>query len=126
MDPDRRAGRADRAFLAPAGSDDFLAALGAGFLGEKGEKDSAPRTPAGRVSVDGTVPLAVVGAHRVGQPLHPHLVALGARFAAVARTAPCYRLYDLGDRPGLVREEGGSSVEVELHEIEPAALGSCS
>ncbi|RGA04922.1 allophanate hydrolase [Microbispora triticiradicis] len=108
-------------FLAPAGSDDFLAALGADFLGEKDEmadKAEADPAPAGR-----TVPLAVVGAHRVGQPLHPHLVALGARFAAVARTAPCYRLYDLGDRPGLVREEGGSSVEVELHEISPAALG---
>ncbi|MEU8196684.1 allophanate hydrolase [Microbispora amethystogenes] len=106
-------------FLAPAGSDDFLATLGAGFLGEKAESQA----PAAQAPAGGTVPLAVVGAHRVGQPLHPHLVALGARFAAVARTAPCYRLYDLGDRPGLVREEGGSSVEVELHEIEPAALG---
>ena len=33
-----------------------------------------------------TVALAVVAAHRVGQPLHPELVALGATFDRVWRS----------------------------------------
>jgi allophanate hydrolase len=67
--------------------------------------------------------LAVVGAHRTGQPLHPALAALGAVCRGTARTAPAYRLYDLGDRPGLVRDPEGVSIEVELHRVGPDALG---
>ena len=39
-----------------------------------------------------TVALAVVAAHRVGQPSHPELVALGATFDRVELTAPGYWL----------------------------------
>ena len=72
--------------------------------------------------------LAVVAAHRTGQPLHPELLALGARFDQVAWTEPVYRMIALPG-PGVPRggivavASGGASVEVELHDIPTAALG---
>lgn len=73
------------------------------------------------------VPLAVVAAHRTGQPLHPQIVAAGGRFREVATTAAVYRLLALhGDgvpRGGLIRvDDGGAGVEVEVHEVPAAAL----
>lgn len=75
-----------------------------------------------------TVALAVVAAHRVGQPLHPELVALGATFDRVVLTAPVYRLIALPGpgvpRGGIVAAgAGGAAVEVELHELPTTALG---
>ena len=75
-----------------------------------------------------TVVLAVVAAHRTGQPLNSELVALGARFAGVAVTAPTYRLVALPSpgvpRGGLVAVgTGGHAIEVELHELPTAVLG---
>ncbi|WP_371780054.1 allophanate hydrolase [Streptosporangium subroseum] len=84
--------------------------------------------PAGHVP-DTQPVLAVVGAHRSGQPLHGELTALGATGLGTALTAPLYRLYALNGgevaRPGLVRvTTGGVSVEVELYGLSPAALGA--
>jgi allophanate hydrolase len=84
-----------------------------------------------RVAFPGMVTLAVVGAHMRGMPLNARLTRRGARLLGVGATAPLYRLYALGGerdeipRPGLVRVgEGGASVEVELWELAPAALGA--
>lgn len=72
--------------------------------------------------------LAVVAAHRTGQPLHPELLALGARFDRLASTEPVYRMITLPG-PGVPRggivavASGGASVEVELHDVPTAALG---
>lgn len=67
-------------------------------------------------------PIAVCGAHLAGMPLHPELEALGARFLGSAKTAPCYRMYELeegGARPALLRTgKGGVSCYVELYELE--------
>ncbi|ROO88293.1 allophanate hydrolase [Actinocorallia herbida] len=103
--------------LAPAGKDALLASAAAAFGGEA----VAGAEPDGPL-------LAVVGAHRAGQPLHGRLTALGARPRGTARTAPVYRLFALpgGDvpRPGLVRTgDGGTDVEVELYTLSAAALG---
>jgi allophanate hydrolase len=73
--------------------------------------------------------LAVVGAHRTGQPLNGELVSLGATALGVALTASRYRLYALDGGPvaraGLVRvSSGGVPVEVELYELSTSALGS--
>jgi allophanate hydrolase len=65
-----------------------------------------------------------------GMPLNGRLTERGGRLVGAALTAPCYHLYALGDRdenarPGLVRVgEGGASVEVEVWELSPAALGA--
>ncbi|NAS24978.1 allophanate hydrolase [Herbidospora sp. NEAU-GS84] len=102
--------------LAPAGADGPLA-----DAAERFHTGMAGATPY-RIRRRGT-PLAVVGAHRTGHPLHPELVALGATSAGVARTAAAYRLYDLGDRPGMVRTPDGASIEVELFHLGTAELG---
>ncbi|WP_214104993.1 allophanate hydrolase [Acrocarpospora catenulata] len=104
--------------LAPAGSDGLLAGLATAFHESVG--GDAGATP---YRLERGLLLAVVGAHRTGQPLHPELAARGAVSAGVARTAPVYRMYDLGDRPGLVRDPGGDTIEVELHRVTPEALG---
>ncbi|MEU3167523.1 allophanate hydrolase [Streptosporangium sp. NPDC006930] len=80
------------------------------------------------VEAEARTVLAVVGAHRYGQPLHGRLTSLGATGLGTALTAPLYRLYALegGEMPlpGLVRSaSGGVAVEVELYELAPSALG---
>ena len=94
-------------FLAPAGHDAALAALAA------------------RVEAHTEVLLAVVGAHRTGQPRNHELAVCGAVPVGPMWTAKHYRLFALDrDRPGLVRvESGGAPVEVEVHRISTAGLG---
>ena len=83
-----------------------------------------------------TALLVVAGAHLRGEPLHPSLLALGARFVRATRTAPEYRMVALPaldgsgglpavpPRPGLVRDPaGGGALEVEIYELPVAALG---
>jgi allophanate hydrolase len=123
-------------FLAPAGHDGALAALAARFAARAGlpagatphpvlhPADAGPPAPQHR----GQTMLAVVGAHRTGQPLYPELAACGAVAVGPAWTTPRYRLFALGGdgvaRPGLVRVgTGGAAVEVELHRIQTEALG---
>ncbi|WP_405140819.1 allophanate hydrolase [Sphaerisporangium sp. NBC_01403] len=128
--------------LGPAGSDELLAALAAPFhpytgshtytgspaVQAEGEGRSVlPVRPGG--IADPRAVLAVVGAHRAGQPLHGQLTSLGAVDLGTAQTAPLYRLYALSGgeppRPGLVRSvDGGVSVEVELYALSPSALGT--
>ncbi|MFC6085064.1 allophanate hydrolase [Sphaerisporangium aureirubrum] len=132
--------------LGPAGSDALLAGVAASYpVPSAKAAGAAPRASNGSVSAtrspalasvpspappgDGPVPvLAVVGAHRSGQPLHGELVGLGATPLGTALTAPRYHLYALDGavpRAGLVRAAaGGVRVEVELYEIGAAALGT--
>jgi len=44
------------------------------------------------------------------------------QFVAEARTAPHYRLYDLGGYPGMVRAEDGLSIEGEIWSVDEAGL----
>ncbi len=75
-----------------------------------------------------TIPLAVCGAHMSGLPLNRELLERGARLARKCRTAPNYRLFALADfkppRPGMIREEDGAAIEVEVWDVPPAAFGS--
>jgi len=109
--------------LGPAGSDALLAGAAAAFHASAGGPPVAPVADPDRPL------LAVVGAHRAGQPLHRHLTELGAIARGTVCTAPLYRLYALNGgsppRPGLIREPaGGLRIEVELYELRPAALGT--
>jgi allophanate hydrolase len=109
--------------LAPAFADARLLELGAEWTVEH-----APAAPLG-VATGETVVLAVAGAHMRGLPLNRELTDRGARFVRSDRTAASYRLLSLpgGEirRPGLIRSgAGGGSIEVELWQLTPAALGS--
>lgn len=46
-----------------------------------------------------TVLLAVNGTLMRGLELNPNMIAAGASFVAEARTAACYRIWSIGDRP---------------------------
>jgi allophanate hydrolase len=101
--------------LAPAFNDRKLLDLAAHWCGE------AP-LPSIHTGVDGTVLLAVAGAHLSGQPLNHDLLRLGGRPAYTARTGPSYRMFEIPDplrRPGLTRQTGahataGGGIEVEV------------
>lgn len=110
--------------IGPAFSDDALAGLGDAL--HRSCDDAGPPVR----GHDGTVHLAVVGAHLRGQPLSHQLSDRGAAFLRTDRTAPDYRLYALAGaapaKPGLVRVPGyqGPGLEVEVWALSHAAFGA--
>ncbi|MFZ4767224.1 MAG: allophanate hydrolase, partial [Roseimicrobium sp.] len=107
-------------FIAQAGTDAALATLAARFCGEEIAGDAT----------EALIPLAVVGAHLQGQPLHKQLIERDARLLWSGRTKPCYRLYALANttppKPGLVRDVhfAGTGIEVEVYGLSAAHLGT--
>jgi allophanate hydrolase len=94
-----------------------------------------PPLPSQRPPARPTMPLAVVGAHLAGMPLHGQLVERQARLLSRTRTAPAYRLFALPGtvppKPGLARlgadelaRSEGASIEVEVYEVPQDSLGS--
>ncbi|WP_454717427.1 allophanate hydrolase [Caulobacter segnis] len=75
------------------------------------------------------VKLAVVGAHLGGMPLHWQLTSREARLVSATKTAPAYKLYAIANstppKPALVHVgESGSSILVEVYELDVEAFGS--
>lgn len=110
--------------IGPAFSDGALAVLGDAL-----HRAVAADLPALSAD-DGTVHLAVVGAHLRGQPLNHQLTGRGAAFLRTDRTAAHYRLFALAGtapaKPGLVRQPGfaGPGLEVEVWALSAAAFGA--
>ena len=102
----------------PAWADEALAGLAATLTGEVLDREP----PAG------WVPLVVAGAHLKGQPLAHQLEGLGAQWAETTQTSMSYRLYALAGgppfKPALVFDPAGSSIEVDVWHVSPAALGT--
>ena len=74
-----------------------------------------------RIPAEPMTPLVVVGAHMLGGPLNPALLALGARFLRVIRTAPVYRMIALPAMkahgvPWLLRHLAGEITPAEATE----------
>jgi allophanate hydrolase len=136
---DESSGRpAGVSIYAPAGRDRDLIAIGARLQQlsplPAGATPFAVRPPVRREPTarpSESLLLAVVGAHRSGQPLHQQLLDLAAVPVTVTVTAASYRLYALASspddpvrRPGMVRvNEAGASIEVETLRIPKAAIG---
>ncbi|MGN6607054.1 MAG: allophanate hydrolase, partial [Jatrophihabitans sp.] len=102
--------------LAPAFADEPLLDLAAAWCGEPVE----PPTIGGEL-------LAVAGAHLTGQPANRELVELGGRLFRRGRTAPGYRLHEVPGpfrRPGLLRGDNPSGLEVEVWELPAHGLGT--
>ncbi|MEO4040140.1 allophanate hydrolase [Hoeflea sp. CAU 1731] len=119
--------------LGDAGRDAFLTSIGAWLhhdadvsLGATGWAIPEPvqRTPTALVD---EIAVAMVGAHMSGLPLNGEVTRLGGRFLHASRTAPSYRFYSLAGgppaRPGLVRSEGGGSVDLEIWALPKASFG---
>ena len=51
-----------------------------------------------------------------------HVALAGQYFQAEARTAPCYRMFNVGNYPALVESPNGLAIEGELWQIDAACL----
>ncbi len=101
--------------LAPAFRDGAVAGLGAAMAGE------APTPPA--IAPDETA-LFCIGAHMSGLALNHQVTSLGGRFVRATDTAPSYRLFDLGNRPGMIRDATGAAIAGEVWALPTAAIGA--
>ena len=72
--------------------------------------------------------VAVVGAHLRGMPLNHELTSRDAQFVVSTTSADNYHLYALANtsppKPGLVRSNSGSAINLELWDVPSAAFGS--
>lgn len=119
-------------FVAPAFNDEVLCSLGE--IAQRAAVKTMGATglplptenPEERRNAN-LIQVAVCGAHMSGLPLNYQLTERGARLVAKARTASNYRLFALTDfkppRPGLVRDEKGAPIEVEIWEVPASAFG---
>jgi len=109
--------------IGPAFSDRSLAILAARFNAEKLDRDEPTMVTSWADPKDTMVQLAVVGAHLSGMPLNHQLTERGARLLKAAKTAPAYKLYSLGEKPGLVRD-GNAKIDLEVWEMPARRFGS--
>jgi allophanate hydrolase len=101
--------------VGPAFSEARLAGLAARFAGET----IAPAP----IAAD-EIGLFCIGAHMSGLPLNGQVVGHGGRFVTAAHTAPEYRLFDMGNRPGMLRvAEGGVAIAGEVWALPATSIG---
>ena len=120
-------------FLAPSGQDARAASVARDIHVQSSVKAGAmdwdvPRSRQHeRALSSDEIELAVVGAHMSGLPLNVELTRLGARFLRTTQTKPTYRLFALAggppERPGLVCDANGESIELETWSIQRERLG---
>lgn len=124
-------------FVAPAGTDRWLCALGARYHSTWGASIGATsfavpahdcgtaNTPAAERT--GRIRIAVAGAHLRGQPLNRELIERNGKLISTTRTDRAYRLYALATtppKPGLIRSDGGVAIELEIWELGEREFGS--
>jgi allophanate hydrolase len=68
--------------------------------------------------------LFCIGAHMAGLPLNHQITSLGGRFLREANTQAGYRLFALGNRPGMVRASDGSAIAGEVWALPTSAIGA--
>ncbi len=121
-------------FLAKAGRDGLIAALGAQLHAASDGTLGATNNPLPATDKQPAEPqpdemaIAVVGAHMSGLPLNAELTSRGGRFLEATSTSASYRFYALAGgppfRPGLVRTEaGGAAILLEVWALPKSAVG---
>jgi allophanate hydrolase len=115
--------------LGPAWSEGRLAGLAdalhrafATTAGATGQALPAAARP-DRLAPDETA-LFCIGAHMGGLKLNHQITALGGRFLREALTAPAYRLYALGNRPGMLRAADGAAIAGEVWALPTVSIGA--
>ena len=107
--------------VGPAFSEGRLAGIGAAMHHAAG---LGPKPPAPAEMAADEIGLFCIGAHMSGLPLNGQVLGFGGRFVRATRTAPTYRLYDLGNRPGMVRAaSGGAAILGEIWALPAASIG---
>ena len=119
--------------LGPAFAEQTLCAIGGRLQASLGLRVGATEHEVLRAaeaeSVDGSIHLAVAGAHLSGMPLHHELSTRDAKLVRTCRTSAEYELYALSTvppKPGVVRRPGlaGSGIELEVWALAPEAFAS--
>jgi allophanate hydrolase len=108
--------------LGPAWSEGRLAAI-ADHIHRRFTPELAPPAPTDALAADETA-LFCIGAHMSGLPLNFQITGLGGRFLRPATTAADYRLYALGNRPGMARGDPGSRISGEVWALPTTAIGA--
>ena len=115
--------------LGPAWSEGRLAPLAdalhrkfAATVGASGQSLPASADP-DRAEA-GETALFCIGAHMAGLPLNPQITSLGGRFVSEATTAPSYRLFALGNRPGMIRADNGAAIVGEVWALPTSSIGA--
>ena len=115
--------------LGPAWSEGRLAPLAdalhrqfASTVGATGRPLPPPAEPDALAS-DETA-LFCIGAHMSGLPLNHQITSLGGRFLREANTQSGYRLFALGNRPGMVRAADGAAIAGEVWALPTSAIGA--
>jgi allophanate hydrolase len=114
--------------IAPAGSDAYLAGIGAAL--QTGSDHALGMASLPLRAKPGQIELAVVGAHLSGMPLNRELVGLGASFVRKVETTKDYRLYALPGsnppKPGLLKvaAESGNAIAAEIWALDAEGFGS--
>jgi allophanate hydrolase len=115
--------------IGPAWSEGRLAALADSIHRSNADRVGAthmtlpqPATP-DALTADET-PLFCIGAHMSGLSLNHQLTGLGGRFLRATQTVPQYRLYALGNRPGMVRVADGAAIEGEVWALPTSSVGA--
>ncbi len=108
--------------LGPAWSEGRLAAI-ADHIHRSFAANLAPPVPADDLMADETA-LFCIGAHMSGLPLNFQITGLGGRFLRPATTAADYRLYALGNRPGMARGDFGCAIAGEVWALPTTAIGA--
>lgn len=109
--------------IGKAGSDAQLAGYAAAL-------EAGARPQDEPVAPEGTIELAVVGAHLSGMPLNHELTSRNGVFLKATTTAPDYKFYALAGtvppKPGLLRVESGKGerIAVEVWALTPDAFGT--
>ena len=101
--------------VGPAWTEGRLAMIAAQITGEALAPD--PLAP-------DEIGLFCIGAHMSGLPLCPQLEALGGRFLREDRTTAEYRLFSLGNRPGLWHAPTGAAIAGEVWALPTATIGA--
>jgi allophanate hydrolase len=115
--------------IGPAWSEGRLAGLADGLHRANASSvgaTAAPIPPAGAPDpvAEGETALFCVGGHMAGLPLNGQITALGGRFVAEVKTQPLYRLFRLGDRPGMLQAADGVAIAGEVWALPTAAIGA--
>ena len=115
--------------LGPAWSEGRLAPLAdalhrhfATTIGATGKPLPAPSMPDAIQAHE--TGLFCIGAHMSGLPLNTQITALGGRFVREAATQPGYRLFALGNRPGMIQADVASSIAGEVWALPTTAIGA--
>ncbi len=122
--------------IGPAWHDAALAEFGRRWqrrrpwlAGATGQPLPTPADEPAASADDGTVTVAVVGAHLTGMPLNHQLTERGGELLESTDTAACYRLYALANttppKPGLIRDTGGAgaAIPIELWKLPLSEFG---